>query len=188
MNKNILIIKSSPRKNGNSSVLADQVALGAKEKGAQVESVQVDEMNIHPCDACDFCQETNGVCVIQDDMQTLYPKIQHADVLVLASPIYWFTISAQLKLCIDRWYAFQPIRQEVWPGKKIGIVLTYGDSDPYDSGAVNAIHTYQSMFRYLGVEIAGMVYGSASDIGDAAKQPELMEKAYHLGEKLAAMD
>ncbi len=188
MDKKVLILKGSPRKNGNSSVLADQAALGAKENGAEVESFRIDEMNIHPCDACDFCQETNGVCVIQDDMQSLYPKIQQADVLVLASPIYWFTISAQLKLCIDRWYAFQPIRHEVWPGKKIGIVLTYGDSDPYDSGAVNAIHTFQSMFRYLDVEIAGMVYGSASDVGDVEKQPDLMQKAHQLGEKLAAMD
>ena len=145
-------------------------------------------MNINPCDACDTCQETHGVCVIQDDMQALYPKIQKADVLVLASPVYWFTFSAQIKLCIDRWYAFQPIRQEVWPGKQLGIVLTYGDSDPYDSGAVNAIYTYQSMCRYLGIEIAGMVYGSASDVGDVEKQPKLMEKAYQLGAKLAAMN
>jgi multimeric flavodoxin WrbA len=86
-NKNILILKGSPRKHGNSSVLADQVALGAQEQGANVESFRVAEMNINPCDACDTCQETHGVCVIQDDMQALYPKIQHADVLVLASPI-----------------------------------------------------------------------------------------------------
>ena len=66
-------------------------------------------------------------------------------------------------------------------------MLTYGDSDPYDSGAVNAIYTYQSMCRYLGIEIAGMVYGTASDIGDVEKQPELMEKAYQLGVKMATL-
>ena len=184
MNKNVLILKGSPRKNGNSSVLADQVAQGARQKGAEVSSFRIDEMNIRPCDACDFCQDTNGICVIKDDMQTLYPKIQRADAIVIASPIYWFTITAQIKLCIDRWYAFEPIKSEVWPDKKIGIILTYGDSDPYNSGAVNAIHTFQSMFDYLGVKIAGIVYGSASDIGDVEKQPELMEKAYQLGEKL----
>jgi multimeric flavodoxin WrbA len=188
MSKKILIIKGSPRKNGNSSTLADQLALGAQEKGAEVESFRIDEMNIHPCDACDFCQGTNGICVIQDDMQILYPNIQQADTIVIASPIYWFTINAQIKLCIDRWYAFQPIRKEVWPSKKIGIILTYGDSDPYNSGAVNAIHTFQSMFRYLSAEIVGIVYGSASDIGEAEKQPKLMEKAYQLGEKLAETD
>jgi len=66
----------------------------------------VADMQINPCDACDSCQETYGVCVIQDDMQALYPKIQKADALVLASPIYWFTFSVQLKTCIDHWYAF----------------------------------------------------------------------------------
>lgn len=188
MSTKILIIKGSPRKNGNSSTLADQAAFSARKNGAQVESVRIADLNIAPCDACDFCQETDGVCVIQDDMQPLYPKIQQADAIVIASPIYWFTISAQTKLCVDRWYAFQPIRKQVWPGKKIGIILTYGDSDPYDSGAVNAIYTFQSMFRYLGVEIAGMVYGSAHEIGDAQKQPELMQKAYALGKKLAAVN
>ena len=184
MSKKVLILKGSPRKNGNSSILADQVALGAREKGAEIASFRIDEMDIRPCDACDFCQDTNGICVIQDDMQTLYPKIQQADTIVIANPIYWFTINAQIKLCIDRWYAFEPIKKEVWPGKKIGIILTYGDSDPYNSGAVNAIHTFQSMFDYLGAEIVGIVYGSASDIGDVEKQPELMEKAYHLADKL----
>jgi multimeric flavodoxin WrbA len=188
MSRNVLILKGSPRKNGNSATLADQTALGAGENGAQVEVVSLDEMRIAPCDACDFCAETDGVCVIQDDMQTLYPKIQQADAIVIASPIYWFTFSAQTKLCIDRWYAFQPIRKQVWPDKQIGIILTYGDSDTYDSGAVNAIHTYQSMFRYLGVEIAGMVYGSAHEIGDVQKQPDLMQKAYALGEKLAVVN
>jgi len=81
----------------------------------------------------------------------------------------------------------QPIRQKVWPGKNIGIVLTYGDANPYDSGAVNAIYTFQSMCRYLGIEIAGMVYGTASGIGDVEKQPELMQKAYQLGVKLATL-
>jgi multimeric flavodoxin WrbA len=188
MTQKILILKGSPRKNGNSSTLADQAASGAKANGAEVEIFNLDGMRIAPCDACDFCAETDGVCVIQDDMQTLYPKIQQADAIVLASPIYWFTFSAQIKLCIDRWYAFQPIREQVWPGKKLGIILTYGDSDPYDSGAVNAIYTYQSMCRYLGIEIARIVYGSAHEIGDVQKQPELMQKAYALGEKLAVLD
>ena len=121
MPKNILIIKSSPRKHGNSSVLADQVAQGAQAQGATVESFRVADMNINPCDACDSCQETNGVCVIQDDMQALYPKIQKANALVLASPIYWFTFSAQLKTCIDRWYAFSRFARRSGRASKLGL-------------------------------------------------------------------
>jgi multimeric flavodoxin WrbA len=117
-------------------------------------------------------------------MQTLYPLLEKADAIVLASPVYWFTLSAQVKLCIDRWYALESPQGSALRGKQIGIVLTYGDTDLYTSGGINAIHTFESMFRYIGAEIKGMVYGSANKIGDAEKQPALMEKAYQLGKQL----
>ena len=185
MSKNILILKGSPRVKGNSAVLAGVVAAGAEEAGAVVEIFTLHNMDIHPCDACEICLETGGVCVIGDDMQILYPKLRQADGIVLASPIYWFTFSAQLKTCIDRWYAFEAAEENELTGKKFGIVLTYGDSDPYNSGAVNAIHTFQSIFSYINAEIVGMVYGTANDIGDVEKQPELMEQAYNLGKIIA---
>ncbi len=185
MTKNVVILKSSPRSQSNSSFLADQTAKGAMKSGAQVETFNLHEMDIRPCDACDSCMETDGVCVVSDDMQTLYPKIRHADAVVIAGPIYWFTINAQAKLCIDRWYAFEGMKEKVWSGKKLGVILTYGDSDPYNSGAVNAFHTFESMCRYTKAELAGMVYGTAHEFGEAASQPELVERAYQLGQKLA---
>ena len=185
MSKNIIVLKGSPRVNGNSNTLANQVAAGAKEAGAVVESFFLQNMNIQPCDACDTCEETSGVCIIKDDMQTLYPKLRQADTLVLASPVYWFTISAQLKACIDRWYAFEFDDDKSMRGKKVGIVLSYGDTDLHTSGGINAIHTFESMFRYLSGEIVGTVHGTAMDVGDIEKQTELMENAYKLGQKLA---
>lgn len=182
--KKILVLKSSPRLTGNSSTLAEKAAAGAREAGAQVEVFDLHEMDIRPCDACDSCRETAGVCVIGDDMQELYPRLRQADGILLASPIYWFTFSAQLKLCIDRWYAMGSGDVHELAGKRFGILLTYGDSDPYNSGAVNAIHTFQSMFDYIGAEIVDIVYGSADGVGDVQKQPELMSKAYQLGQKL----
>jgi len=181
----VLVLKGSPRENGNSSTLAEQVAAGAKAAGAEVESISLHTLDIRPCDACDSCHETGGVCVIKDDMQALYPKLRRASAILVASPVYWFTVSAQAKLCIDRWYAFESPQGSELRGKKFGFVLTYGDTDVYTSGGINAIHTYESMCRYLRAEIVGMVYGSASDVGDVQKQPELMEKAYQLGRKLA---
>jgi hypothetical protein len=65
-----------------------------------------------------------------------------------------------------------------------GILLTYGDTDPYTSGAINAISTFEAMFRFLHSPILGVVYGSASDPGDVEKQPELMQRAYQLGQRL----
>ena len=184
MTKKVLILKGSPREKGNSSVLADRAASGAREAGAQVESVYLHGMDIRPCDGCDLCKENGEVCVIDDDMQSLYPKLMETDALLLASPIYWFTYSAQLKLCIDRWYGLWNYKPETFKDKPIGILLTYGDTDPYTSGAINAIHTLETMFRFLRAPILGMVYGSVSDPGDAEKQPELMEQAYQLGQRL----
>ena len=183
MGKHVLVFKGSPREQGNSSTLAEKAAEGARAAGAEVKSYSLHVMDIRPCDGCDTCQET-GVCVLKDDMQMLYPKLQEADAIVIASPIYWFTMNAQTKLFIDRWYALNSAQGNALRGKKFGILLTYGDDDPYSSGAINAMRTFQDMMRFIGAEISGMVYGTAMDIGDAQKQPELMTRAYKLGELL----
>ena len=185
MPKKILILKSSPRIHGNSNTLAERAAAGARDMGADVKVFNLHDMDIRPCDACNECRETGGVCVIGDEMQALYPRLREADAIVLASPIYWFTMSAQLKVCIDRWYALQTPDGNELRGKQFGIVLTYGDSDLHNSGGINAIHTFESMFRYLEADITGIVHGSADAAGDIKKQPALLEQAYQLGQKLA---
>jgi multimeric flavodoxin WrbA len=184
MGKLVSIFKGSPRGKGNSSLLADQAAAGARATGAEVVTFSLHTMDIRPCDACDICQET-GVCVLKDDMQLLYPKLREAEAIVIASPIYWFTMSAQTKLFIDRWYALESSQGNALKGKQFGIILTYGDTDPYSSGAINAIRSFQDMFRYIGADIAGMVYGTANGEEDVLNQPKLLERAYKLGEKLA---
>ena len=183
MTKNILILKSSPREKGNSAVLAERAAAGAAEGGAQVESIYLHGLDIRPCDACELC--TDGLCVIEDDMQPLYPKLAAADAILLASPIYWFTINSQMKLCIDRWYGFQGNKWKEVSHKQFGIILTYGDTDLYNSGAINAIHTYETMVRFLKGEIVGIVHGSLDEVGDAEKHPDLLQAAYELGKLLA---
>ena len=183
MKRNVLILKGSPREKGNSNTLADRAAAGARDAGAQVESIYLHGLDIRACDACDLCDA--GQCVIEDDMQPLYPKLAAADAILLASPVYWFTFSAQLKLCIDRWYGFQGHKWQEVSRKHYGIILTYGDSDLYTSGAINAIYTFETMCRFLDSKIAGIVHGSLSEVGDAEKNPELMQKAYDLGQLLA---
>jgi multimeric flavodoxin WrbA len=121
-------------------------------------------------------------------MQALYPKLRAADALVIASPVYWFTVSAQTKLFMDRWYALEGPGGNALTGKRVGIVLTYGDSDPFNSGAVNALRTFQDAFRYIGAEIVGAVYGSASKAGEIAENQALMDRAYRLGEKLVSKE
>jgi multimeric flavodoxin WrbA len=187
MTKRLLILRGSPRENGNSATLANRLAAGANDAGAEVANIYLHGLDIRPCDGCDFCKETGAFCVLKDDMQGVYPQLLEADAIALASPIYWFTYSAQLKLCIDRWYGLWNAQQEAFRGKPIGLILTYGDTDLYTSGGINAIHTLETMFRFLRAPIVGMVYGSLMDPGDAEKRPELMQSAYQLGRRLASM-
>ena len=185
--KQILIFRGSPRREGHSSLLAQQVAAGAQAAGAEVESFFLHGMDIKPCDACDVCRDkTETDCILDDDMKDLFPKLRQADVIVIASPIYWFTISAQTKLFMDRWYALGGPEGHAFAGKRFGIVLTYADADPFSSGAVNALRTFQDGLSYVKASIVGMVYGSAWEAGEIKKNKELMEKAYELGKQLAA--
>lgn len=184
MAKNIIILKGSPRPMGNSAALADRLAQGVLDAGGSAESVYLNGMQIQPCDGCDACVPS-GVCILEDDMQKLYPKLREVGGVVLASPIYWFTYSAQLKACIDRWYSLWQTDRDVFKGKPFGIILTYGDSDLYTSGGINAVHTFESMMRFLEANIEGWVYGSVSNPGDAQKDEKLMEQAYQLGQRLA---
>jgi multimeric flavodoxin WrbA len=184
--KNVIIALGSPRKNGNSALLAQKTAEGIKAAGAQYESLFLHDMNIGPCNACDSCQEEGAkYCIIRDDMQGLYPKLQDAGAIVIASPIYWFTVSAQMKLFIDRWYPFARADGNLLAGKRIGVLLVYGDTDPYTSGAVNAIRTFQDACRYIGAILVGVVYGSATDAGAIALNQEVLDNAFKLGKQLA---
>ncbi len=185
--KKILIVVGSPREKGNSATLAEQVARGAKDSGAFVESFNLSKLVINPCNACEACRKENAKgCVLDDDMKILYPKLTAAVAIVIASPIYWFSVSAQTKILIDRFFGLGEHPNNVLKGKKFGIVLTYADADPFISGAGNAIRMYQDMFRYVGAEIAGMVYGSAWKAGEIAGNKEVMQQAYELGAKLGA--
>ncbi len=185
--KKIVIIMGSPRKEGNSATLAKQVAAGARANGAEVESFYIHGMDIRFCTGCRTCQEaTETNCVIDDEMQILYSKLRRTDALVIASPIYWFTISAQTKIFMDRCFALGGPQGHALAGKRIGVILTYADPDPFISGAVNALRTYQDAFNYMGAEIAGMIYGSASEAGEIQRNRGLMEKAYELGKQLGS--
>jgi len=178
----------SPRKNGNSTALAHEVARGARAAGAEVEAFYLNDMEIKPCVACDACLETGEKdCIIDDDMKDLYPRLRQLDALVIASPIYWFCFSAQTKLFIDRLYSLIGLGvSHSLTGRKIGIVLSYGGAGLSDSGAGNAINILQDMFSYLGAPVVGIVHGSAYAAGEIKSNRKVMAEAYELGEKLAA--
>jgi hypothetical protein len=94
-------------------------------------------------------------------------------------------MSAQVKACIDRWYALEGPGGNALKGKQVGILMSYGDSDLQTSGGINAVRTFESIFSYIGCEIVDVVHGSASDPGEIRKQAAVMEQAYVLGKQMA---
>jgi multimeric flavodoxin WrbA len=102
MNKHVLILAGSPRKGGNSDLLCDQFLLGAKEAGHQVEKIYVADQEINYCTGCGACFEKTGNCVQQDDMADVLAKMIHADVIVMATPVYFYRMNGQMKTLIDR--------------------------------------------------------------------------------------
>jgi multimeric flavodoxin WrbA len=183
--KQVLILLGSPRKKGNSAILAQRIAAGAEAAGAEVETVYINGLKISPCQSCYACQKPDSEgCAVDDDMQPLYGKLKAADAWVWASPVYWFNMSAQTKLVMDRLFAMGAYK--INPAKKKGAVaMSFGDIDPFASGCVNALRVFQDACRYIGLPLAGMIYGSAHEAGEIAANAELMSRAEELGKKLA---
>ncbi len=186
MGQKIVSIHGSPRKNGNSALLAEQVEAGAREAGAQVVSFYLHGMDIRPCSACDACRGSiEAKCAIEDDMQSVHHALREADGLIIASPIYWFAVSGQTKVFLDRCYALGGPEGTALRGKRIVIALTYEDPDPFGSGAVNALRSLQDMFAYVDAPIVSMVYGTAGGAGEIASNPSLLGEAREAGRRLA---
>ena len=123
--KNVLILSGSPRKGGNSDLLCDEFMRGAKEAGNNVTKINVASKKIAPCHACYFCREHGGECAYKDDMAEILQAMIDADVLVLASPVYFYSIDAQLKAVIDRTVA----RWLEVKDKEFYYIMTAADED-----------------------------------------------------------
>ena len=188
MGNRIVAFSASPRRNGNSDILAGRLLEGAEAAGATVEKVRLHGLDIRPCTACESCQKDPGAaCIQNDDMHGLIGKVRAADGLVLASPIYFFTVNAQMKLFPDRLYAlFGGGVFDVIKGKRAAVALSYGDPDPLGSGAVNALHMFQDACRFVGIELCGCVHASCAQAGDVLNKPDILEKAFELGRALAS--
>ena len=186
--KKILVLLGSPRKKGNSTTLARQIVKGAESAGAEVETIYLNGLEIKPCQGCYGCKRKDSKgCIVKDDMQSLYPKIKASDAMVIATPVYWFNMTAQTKIFMDRCFGLFDATFTVNPllKKRIGIAMSYGDTDPFSSGCVNALRSFQDAFKYVGARIDGMVYGSAEEPGEISSNAVLMQQAEDLGKKLA---
>ena len=165
----IVVLSGSPRKGGNTAIMVQAFVEGAQEAGNTVEVVDVAAKKIAPCRACKYCFTHGGACVIDDGMTDVREASSHADMLVFASPVYWFDISAQMKLAIDRMYAFGGCGFNF---SKVALLLDSGSDGVYDA----AIAAYKAMGAYLKWEDMGIVtIPGMAEKGDMANSPKLAE-------------
>ena len=175
--KKVLILSGSPRKGGNSDILCDEFMRGAIDAGNEVEKIRVTEKKIAPCSGCYFCRNSGGRCALNDDMTDILQKIIDCGVLVLSSPVYFYSICAQLKAVIDRTVA----RWTEIANKDLYYIATAAedDEDTLDI-TLSCFHGFAMCID--GYDEKGTLYGKGvSDKGDVLNRPELMTIAYEMG-------
>ena len=182
----VIAFASTPRTKGNSGILAEEILKGAAESGAETEKVRLHSLKINPCTACNACQaNAEAPCIIKDDMQLLLNKMRSADAFVFASPIYFCSVNAKMKLFLDRWYSlFKEGNTAALRGKRMALAFTYGDKDPFTSGTVNALRMFQDAGFALGIDLVGWVHASCLKAGEALDNPDALRAARTLGQKL----
>ena len=175
----ILVVTGSPMKKGNTNLLADAFIEGAEAAGNKVYRFNAGTAKIKGCIDCKHCFKKDGECKQDDDMQKAYKRLYECDVLVFASPIYFFTISAQIKAFIDRMFC---CAGKPFAVKSTVLLTVQEDKDP--SVADNAVNTYKSMIGYVGWESLGIVtVAGVNDAGAIAGNPKL-DEARKLGESI----
>jgi len=173
----VLILSSSPRRNGNSALLAEAVSQGLEEAGHEIQFVFADDFLTGFLRDCRKCRMPNGECSIEDGFRSVF--LDHylsADGFIAASPIYWYGISAQLKAFFDRTFCYYAASYpqsdkviEGMKGKRIGLVLSSEETFPMVSGAI--ICQIQEFSRYTRSEFIGIVHGYGNARGDVRRDP-----------------
>ena len=176
MSKNVLILSGSPRKNGNSDLLCNEFMRGAKESGNQVEKIFLGDKKIGYCKGCYYCTNTGGICAIKDDMAEILEKIHSADVIVMASPVYFYSIDAQMKALIDRCVAqWTEIRN-----KKFYYIMTAAeDSETVMNCTLECFRGFAKCLE--GSEEKGVICAKGFYKAGEIKGSDYMLTAYNMG-------
>ena len=189
----IIAFNGSPRRGGNTQTLIEEAIRGAKDRGADVTVFNLNALNLRPCQNCGGCDDT-GRCVILDDMQAIHAAIRTADRLIVASPIFFFSVSAQTKIMIDRCQAFwsekyvhkKPIPPG--PAGRKGLLILVGGmkQDAKNKGFECAEAVARAFFRTVNVqEHVTLAYDSVDKKGEIKENPTALTEAYEAGKTLA---
>lgn len=183
----VLGIMGSPRIKGNTDLLLDEALKGAKSQGAETEKIIVDKLKIAPCKEYYGCLR-DGKCVIRDDMDDIYPKLLESDIIIIASPMFFYSVTAQLKALIDRCQAIwarknilkQPPLKTNRKGAFIGVGATRGEK--LFEGSILIMKYF---FKDLDIEYAGELLVRGIDKkGEIKDNPTALRDAYQLGQRL----
>ena len=173
-----LALMGSPRKGGNTALLLDAFCRGFQQTYSQafMEIIPVAEKRITPCRGCDACKGAEKSCIIKDDMQEIYSSIERGDMVILASPIYWWHMTAQLKSCVDRFYGMD---YSLFQGKKIVFLSTFGSTQA-ESGFTIACDSIASMACFLGMDFV-LAWGISTGELSLKENPIALKEAERLG-------
>ena len=179
MGKKVLVLPASPRQGGNSDLLCDQFMLGAKEGGNQAEQIFLRDKKINYCTGCGTCQTNKGKCVQKDDMAEILNKMVTADVIVMATPVYFYTMNGQMKTFIDRTC---PRYTEI-SNKEMYFIMTAADSRK--QAMERTLEGFRGFTACLtGAKEKGVIYGTGAwNIGDI-KKSDAMKQAFDMGNKV----
>lgn len=179
MSKNILVISTSPRKGGNSETLADAFIRGAKEAGHQAEKACLHDKTIGFCKGCLACLKSHR-CVIRDDADVIAQKMRKADVLVFATPIYYYGMCGQMKTMLDR---ANPLYGSDYQFRDVYLLASAAETeDSAMDGAVKGLSGWIECFPKS--KLAGTVFGGGADTVGSIQGNPALEQAYQLGKSL----
>jgi len=175
--KKILVLAGSPRKEGNSDLICDQFINGASKAGHETEKIYVSEQRIGYCNACYACEKT-GECIQKDDMTDILVKMIAADIIVLATPVYYYTMSAQLKTLIDRTLAKYFAKEKI-SNKDFYFIATAAEEKGMMSRAIDALTGFTDCLP--NARIKGVLYGEEVLKKGEVKDKKVMQEAYDMG-------
>lgn len=182
MNKKVVILNGSPRKNGNTSALVKSFIKGAESAGNSVKEFFLSDMDIHGCRGCFGGHSSKDCpCVQKDDMVKIYPEVKTADVIILATPLYYWNMSGQLRTAVDRLFALEEGDGNLLRGhNKASALLMAAEGYGFD----DVVLYYDHLMEHLKWNNLGHVLaGGNGDIGDIEGKPEL-EQACELGKSI----
>ncbi len=185
---NILGINGSPRRKGNTETLLRKVLDGARNKDAVVEEIDLNSLVFSPCQECENLRN-DGSCILEDQLQLLYHKTEEADIVIVASPIFFGSVSAQTKMMIDRfqcvWRARYILNRNIYERRKEGVFLAVQASDRQDYFD-NARQIIKNFFAVINAAYGEELFCSrVGEKGAVLLRKDILEEAYNLGRKIA---